>query len=295
MKIEKSLYSWQGGKFYEAKKIIPLMPIHERYVETFGGSFVLLYNKPRSKHEFGNDKFSCLVSFWKTIQRPRLVRRLMRRIKNTLDSQYMYQEYMRQKPEELDMLDRAYRFMYLDYFGFNSYFDTYYTPLTHKIGSIRDHIGSFFRTGKKLFEYHDRIKKVHFTNYDFKECIDKQKPDKRAFIFLDPPYINTHGYNRGYNQNLSFPVERYEDMRDSLLAQHEGGTRFMITCNQENTYFDEMPDIVIKLIERRSCINANKKRKPVKTKIIMNYDVKDVGSAIEMYEERKNQGGFMML
>jgi len=288
--IERSIYSWMGGKFYESRMIIPLMPKHYTYTEVFGGSFVLLINKPIAEREFGNDKFSCLVSFWKTLQSYHKSKKLTTMMKNTLDSRQTYQDYMRADPKDMDMIDRAYRFLYLCNFGFNSYMDTYYTPITHEIGKIKDHMSVWQNNALRLFKAHKRIKDVMFTNYDFRVCLKKQKTHPDRFIFLDPPYIDTHQYNRGYGDDLHFEKSWYSEMRDELKRHHDGGSKWMITCNSINEYFDEMDDVIIKYIDRRACINKNEIRKPVKTKIVMNYDVEDVGSCLEMFDEGE-QGG----
>lgn len=289
-----SLFSWQGGKFYESKRIIDLIPKHEWYCEVFAGSIVLLINKPQSKFEFANDKFSCLVNFWKCVKNSRMAKKLISLIEETLDSKFDYEWYMKQDPEQLSRIDRAYRFMYLTSFGFNSYLDTWYSPLTHTIGSLKEWSERFFKIGKRLWSIHERIKNVKFSNYDFREFLQKVKPHSELFLLLDPPYINTHGYNRGIDENLAFPEEWYIDMRNELLRHHEGESKFMITCNQENTYFDEMPDIIVKNIERRTTMNKNKEKRPVKTKIVMNYDINDCRSVWEL-EQQEQVGNFVML
>lgn len=290
----RSPYPWMGGKFYEKKWIIPLMPKHEWYGEVFFGSGVLLLNKPKANEEFGNDLFSCLVSFWNTLKSAWMTRRLWKDMKLTLDSRFDYQRYMHKKPEELGVLDRAYRFLFLTKFGFNSYMNTYYSPASHQIGKIKDFVGTWLNTGQDLFNHHDRIKKVHFSNYDFREFLKKIKPHPKKFLFLDPPYIHTHGYDEYYEEG-KFEHNLYEDMRDHLKRQHKGGTMWQITCDQRNNYFDGMDDIIIKLVDRRACINKNEERVAVKTKIIMNYDVKETGNVYEMVERVQPQGDGLLL
>lgn len=281
----RSAYPWTGGKFYEKDKLIPLFPKHRWYGEVFGGSFVLLLNKPIAEEEFGNDLFSCLISFWQTLTSARLTRQLWKLMQTVLDSRHVYQTLMREDPENLTKLSRAYRFLYLVKFGFSSMMDTYYSPLSHKIGKVKDFINVWENTAKNLFDYHKRIKKVHFSNYDFAKFLDKMHPHPDKFMFLDPPYINTHSYDKGYYKEGKFPKERYVVMRDKLEEHTKGGTMWMITCNQENEIFDSMKNITIKLIDRRATLNINKERPLVKTKIIMNYDVREVGSCYEMEDD----------
>ena len=283
----RSAYPWTGGKFYEKDKLIPLMPKSRWYGEVFGGSFVLLINRPKAEEEFGNDLFSCLVSFWDTLKSAWLTRRLWKKSQDILDSRYTYQTLMREDPEELTKVDRAYRFLYLVKFGFSSMMDTYYSPLSHKIGKVKDFINVWENTAKSLFDYHKRIKKVHFCNYDFAKFLDKMRPHPDKFLFLDPPYINTHSYDKGYYKEGKFPKERYAVMRDKLEEHTKGGTMWMITCNQENETFDNMKNIIIKLIDRRATLNINKERPLVKTKIVMNYNVQETGSCLEMEDEEE--------
>jgi len=281
----RSPYPWTGGKFYEKDRLIPLFPVHRWYGEVFGGSFVLLINKPIAEEEFGNDLFSCLVSFWETLKRANLTRQLWKEMQITLDSRYLYQRYMKQEPKELNLIDRAYRFLYLTKWGFSSMMDTYYSPLSHKIGKVKDFMNVWLNTAKSLFEHHKRIKRVHFTNYDFAEFLDKMHPHPDKFLFLDPPYIDTHQYDKGYYKEGKFHPKRYDEMREKLEEHTDGGTKWMITCNQKNKAFDNMKNIRIELIERRATLNINKERPLVKSKVIMNYDVQEVGSCYLMEDD----------
>ena len=82
-------------------------------------------------------------------------------------------------------------------------------------------------------------------------------------------------------------------MRNHLAEHHKGGTMWQITCHQKNTYFDEMDDIIIKLIDRKACMNSNEERADVKTKIIMNYDIKETGSILDQYYDPEIEGEFL--
>lgn len=288
----KSPFPYLGGKFYEKKWIIPLMPPHDWYGEVFFGSGVLLLNKPKAKVEFGNDLFTCLVSFWRTLSSAWLTRRLWKKMQWTLDSSSEYQRYMRLEPEKLRVIDRAYRFIYLIKFGFNSFMNTWYTPLTHQLNTVKDFMLVWENTAKVLWNVHERVKKVHFSNFDFRDFIKKMKPHPKKFLFLDPPYIDTHSYDEYYKEG-KFAHNLYEDMRDLLAEHHKGGTLFQITCHQKNTYFDEMDDVIIKLIDRKACINNNEERAVVKTKVVMNYDVKETGSILDEYYDNEIEGEFL--
>ena len=57
-----------GGKFYELKWLLPMMPVHKYYYEPFFGSGTVLLNKPKAEQEFVNDLDSKLISFWLCLQ-----------------------------------------------------------------------------------------------------------------------------------------------------------------------------------------------------------------------------------
>ena len=64
----RAVFRFPGGKFFLVKKLLPLIPPHEVYVEVFGGAANLLFNKPPSKVEVYNDINSELVNFFRVLR-----------------------------------------------------------------------------------------------------------------------------------------------------------------------------------------------------------------------------------
>ena len=52
-----------GGKYRLVKRILPLMPLHEFYLEAFCGSGVVFLNKERCRYECINDYNSELINY----------------------------------------------------------------------------------------------------------------------------------------------------------------------------------------------------------------------------------------
>lgn len=277
------LFPRLGGKFYEANYLIPRFPKHMYYYEVFLGSGVLLMSKTISKQEFGNDIDWRLVSLFECVKDKNLLKELEEKCKYTLDSKTIYRlEKQKYNDEVLSVVDRAYNYLYLCKFGFNSFPDSYANPLTTRIDALKNFAKTFRLMVKRLPEIHNRIKDVHFSDYDFADFLKSIEPREDNFIIADPPYIETHGYSKEYvrhEKNASFPIERYIEMRDLLEEQTEGGSKWMITCNSINKYFDNMKNIKIEFIKRKACINKNKERKDVHTKVIMNYNPHSVVKA----------------
>ena len=294
--VDKSLFGWQGAKFYEQGDIQPLIPYHECSIEVFAGTIVTTINKPKSRFEFANDKFSCLVAFWQCIRSSRMARKMIRYVETSLDSRFLYEDFMKQDPQELNVFDRAYRFIYLSTFGFMGYHDTFYSPETCNMGKLKNFSQKFFNTGKKVWSVHERIKNVKFSNHDFRVCLQRHKPHKDKWFFVDPPYHNTHGYDRGFSTNLGFPPEWYVDLRNELIKHHEGGSKYMITCDVGNPYLQDMPDSIVKIITRPSTINTGTKEKmDIESEVIMNYAIGEDCERMMDDHDKQKTGNFVML
>lgn len=302
----RSVYPWMGGKFFEWKWIKELLPPFEYYYEAFFGSGVVMINIPKElkgEEEFANDINSRLVSFWLCLQDKNLMEELQKKCSKTVDSRFLYQLEMKywKRPIPIDdetyrneLVDRAFNFLYLIKFGFNSYPNTYYSPLTHKMYKIKNFSRTFRIMARNLPKYYNRIKDVRFTNYDFRVFLEKNEPSEGKFIFLDPPYYQTHQYHRDYDIDKPFGEKDYEDMRDLLEWHTDGGTYWMITCNQINPFFDKMKNARIKLVDRRACINKNEERVDVKTKIIMNYDINKTGCIFDKFGKEEQGDGLLI-
>lgn len=295
-----------GGKFFELKYIMPLIPLLEYYYEAFFGSGVVMLNIPKEvkgEEEFANDINSRLVAFWLCLQDETLKDELQEKCSKALDSRFLYKMEMERwkiplpnnnEDYKKNLVDRAFNFIYLVKFGFNSYPNTYYTPLTHKMYKIKNFSRTFRLMAEELPKYHDRIKDVRFCNYDFAEFLEKNEPAEGKFIFLDPPYWKTHQYHKDYSIKGEFKKEDYLKMNELLKWHTDGGTKWMITCNQINPFFDNMKNITIKLVDRRACINKNEERVDVKTKIIMNYNIKETGCILDNIDKDK-QGDSLLV
>ena len=62
---------YYGGKEYMLEDLLGFLPppnAYLKYVEVFGGSGVLLFNKPRSQIEYFNDKDKFVVKFFRVLR-----------------------------------------------------------------------------------------------------------------------------------------------------------------------------------------------------------------------------------
>ena len=286
---KRSLYGWNGGKYYEAEELISLFPKHRLYVEVFFGSGVLLLNKPKANQEFANDKFTELINLWEVLTNKQTTKKLYKKMVWYIDSLSEFQHQLNLKPIELNRIKRAYRFLFLVKMSFQGNMKDYHSPIGGRNAeTIKDFQLTWENTTNKLMSYHKRVNKVHFYNLDFVDCLNKIKPHPDKFIFLDPPYLGKRSYEKIYKGG-EFPEKRYEEMRDKLKEQTDGGSMWMITCEHKNNYFDNMKNITIKFIDRRGTYNRNPSRPIIKSKVIWNYNLKEVGSCLEMEDDETGE------
>jgi site-specific DNA-adenine methylase len=253
-----------------------------------GNSGIILLRKPKVEEEFANDINSRLIKFWLCLQDKETMMLLQKMCLNVLDSKYVYELEKEKDPTTMSILKGAFNYVYLNRFGFNGYIDTYYTPLTHNKYKVKNFCGTLRNIARNFPVYYERIKNVHFTNYDFVEFIEKSQPQQGKFYIHDAPYFKTHQYNRGYKiGNIpDFGEEQYKKLRELCDKITDAGAYFMITCDATNPFLNNMKNCVYKIINRRHCINkSNIERKPISSKIIMNYDIKRTGSIFDLNKE----------
>lgn len=177
MKLKNSSpLKWWGGKKYQLKHILPLVPPHTCYVEVFGGAGHVFFAKSFSEVEVYNDIDGRLVNFFLCLKyHPEA---LFAEINTIFHSREMFDLYQQELGETC--LQKAARFYFvlkqsfvgkMDDFGYGKY----------PGGAQFNFIQSMADELKK------RLKTCQIEQLDFETLI--QKYDGSAtFFFLDPPY-----------------------------------------------------------------------------------------------------------
>ncbi|MGF7535545.1 DNA adenine methylase [Bacillus mexicanus] len=183
---------WFGGKHYLAKDIIPLIPEHHCYVETFAGGGHVLTQKEPSKVEVYNDIDGDLINFLLTLRNSR--EELLAALKTLPTSRLLSEEWSKQ-PLPKDNFERAVRWYYL---------------LRHLIvPANNEDFKSGFRAGKikntafdyqnsivRLKQFEERLRNVLIECLDFREII-KRYDGPNTFFYIDPPYVGRENYYKG--------------------------------------------------------------------------------------------------
>lgn len=200
-----------GGKSRLRKIIIEKIPEHICYVEPFFGAGWVYFGKNKSKVEVINDMDRELINLFRVMkEHPMEMERL---VSYEVISRDKFNEYKELNLAYLTDIQRAIRFLYLVSNSFASRGVSFgYTA----VGKPQQKI--FI---ENILEIRERLKNTIIENKDVIDII-KRYDRETTFFFLDPPYINTAGYNE------RFTIEEHKRLRDVL--KHLKG-KFLLTIN----------------------------------------------------------------
>lgn len=176
----KGLFKYPGSKNKAAMEIISYFPEHELYVEPFGGSAAVLRHKPPSRREIFNDIRGDIVNLFRVLAFD--MERFLEKAEWLVNSRqlfYEFKEWVRSHPPEEDPVIHAVMTYYLLRFGFAGRRSGW--GLNINQNSIPGIDTEYLRS------VHERLRKVQFTNLDWKALVRKVD-GKRTLFYMDPPY-----------------------------------------------------------------------------------------------------------
>jgi DNA adenine methylase len=189
--MAKPIVPWIGGKRRLAKRILPLYPVHECYVEPFAGGAALYFMKEPSDVEVLNDINGELINLYRVVKHH--LDEFVRQFKWALISRQMF-DWLKQTPTEpLTDVQRAARFFYLQKMAFggkvaNQTFGTATTAPPRL---------NLLRIEEELSAAHLRLSRTFIEHLPWADCIRRYDREHTLF-YLDPPYWGTEGYGVGF-------------------------------------------------------------------------------------------------
>lgn len=262
-KTLKTPISYYGGKQSMLKHILPLIPKHTLYTETFAGGAALLFAKEPAEVEVINDLNSELVNFYWTASVNYSL--LKREIDKTLHARGIHEhaQYIYKNPAFFDHVQRAWAVWCLCRISFASKidgtfgFDKSGRTMTKRLSNAKD---AFTR------ELCGRLDRVTIERDNALKMI-KRYDTPEAFHFVDPPYINS---DCGHYEGMFTHVDLVGLL--DLLAGIQG--KFMLTMypHEDIDLFAEKNGW--KIIEvMRTISSARTTRKKKAEWIVMNYSL----------------------
>lgn len=238
------LLRWAGSK----RKLLPLLMAYspsefKRYVEPFAGSACLFFALRPRQAILGDINAELLETYSTVRSHPRLV---ARKARSWNSSRTHYYAIRRRVPQELQPVERAARFVYLNRRCFNGVYRTnrrgaFNVPRGVRTGRFPDE-RTFYRCSVAL-------RGTEFRSGDFENCLsDVRKGD---FVYLDPPYSVTRPRFGEYGYGC-FGDPDLERLAACLKRIDSVGATFLVSYSDSGEFRD--------LIQEWNCITLRVRR-----------------------------------
>jgi DNA adenine methylase len=200
---------YPGNKYVSLDQLLPLLPYRETYVEPFGGSGVVLFNRRKSKLEVFNDRYSGVICFFRALQtkRDELITRLQLLLHSREEWEYCKETWS--DPTASDV-ERAVRWYYMVQGSFGGVAKAWGRSTT---SGRTDIMAGIYARIPDFEHIHERLQSVQIENLDFRECI-KDYDTPGTVFYLDPPYYGVK--DPGYASRMT-----EKDHADLLELAHQ--------------------------------------------------------------------------
>ena len=205
----------QGNKYIHRKKIIPLIPPHDRYVELFAGSGAIFYNKEKATENILNDLDKGVVKRFNMIK---TATPDMDKYNQTLDTIPKVKTFFDKIPRS--KTDKLMHEIIQTCFGFSG------KPVVASKGIYKPS-NPFTKINRSLCKWKTALADTTIENKDYGKII-KKYDDAHTFFFLDPPYENTDK-DFQYAEDVGFDFERLADELRGIKG------KFLMTINDSPT------------------------------------------------------------
>lgn len=224
--VSKTPIAYYGGKISLLSHILPIIPKHEVYTETFFGGGAVFFAKEPVKNETINDKLDICITFYKTLKSD--FHNLKQLIDSTLVSRTQHLEALAiwNDPKSYSDLQQAWAFWLTCNFSFSNKPGGGIKYSNHQTSPVPTQM----RNKKKRFTdwLVSRLESVTIENGDALTILRSRNVTK-AFHYIDPPYFNADmGHYDGYTEN---------DLVD-LLTVCESLTGHFLLSNYDSPVLD---------------------------------------------------------
>ena len=198
--IVKCPFPYLGGKQKSLKHILPAMPVRKVWVEVFGGTGVVSWNRQLSHLNVINDRYSAITQFYKCLRDPNLLREMVDWLKLAPKSREEWEACAAGWKEAETEVTRAAMWYYMMESSVIGKGTSWGRRTNAR--SIPTLPGRF----ENFYSIHDKIKKFQIENLDWRKCLeDYDSPD--TVFYLDPPYYMT---DQGAYKHRMSPEEHKE-------------------------------------------------------------------------------------
>lgn len=220
--------SYYGGKSALARRYIPMFPEHSVYVEPFGGSGVVLLNKPRAKVEVYNDLEEGVYSLFHCLRNETLSGRLVEQLKLTPYSRQEHACCVSGYAAAVSVVEKARRWFVATQASYASIFGE-----TFSIAASKSRATEWQRRIDRFELVIERMRGVTVENEDF-ETVLRRFDTAETFSFIDPPYVHGTRTGGGAYQHEMSDAEHLRLL--SVVSSLKG---LVMLCGYAHPMYDE--------------------------------------------------------
>lgn len=233
---------YPGSKADSVPQILPYLPYRGAYVEVFGGTGVVLFNRSPMKLEVFNDRYAGVTCFYRVLrdQCDALIDRLTLLVHSREEWEWCLQTW---EDEHISDLERAARWYYMlqgSFLGKGHSWARITTASSPIAGVIANKLEYFAKI-------HTRLNNVQIENLDFRDCI-RDYDNTNVVFYCDPPYLDEDATS--YKHRMS------QDDHEQLLELIMQGKGYFAISGYANPLYDSMSWTKRVTWERRDRANA---------------------------------------
>ena len=226
---------YHGGKFKDARRIMPYFPEHCLYAELYGGGAGVLLQKPISPQEIYNDLDGEIVNVFEVLRDKKTSSELYQSLRLT---PYSYDEYLRSMDPSENPVEQARRTLVRSWLGVSP--SKFSRGRRNGFRSFRKDepkcgLGqSWIKWKEEIPRFCERLESVVIEN---RPAIDLMKKcdGPNTLFYLDPPYL--HDTRRGTSKKLAYKHEMsMEDHTELLETILQLKSKVVLSCYDSPLY-----------------------------------------------------------
>jgi DNA adenine methylase len=227
-KTHRAPFSYMGSKYKSLEHVLPHLPMRKGYIEVFGGSGVVLLNRPPTKLDVFNDLHSGIAAFYKCMQDEDKYNLLINKLEMTVHSREFWNWCRDTWEGEESDVDRAFKWFYTIRLSFGHLGRNFARVVKgENMESQR-----IFKS-MPLFKFaHERFRDVIVENRDCMLLLEEYDNTDHVF-YLDPPYIDCWHGSYKHDQHL----EDHKRMLDYIFKMKS----YIAISGYDHTLYDDYP------------------------------------------------------
>ena len=247
---------YYGGKWELSKQLVPMLPVHERYIEVFAGGLSMLFRKKRVEKNIVNDFDNDIVNLYVSVAEK--FDEFSNHVYWIPRSRKLFAKYQAKilaTKSEIEIPDAKRAAMYY-YVIKNAFNKNVYNVMSKAEGKTVNWHTSLI---EELKWSRKMIDGVIVENLDFRELVQRYEPQEGDRWYLDPPYV-VAGEKKNYYFH-DFTKEDHDDLKDVCDKIHENKAKFMVSYDNRQVIKDLFKEYNVNEIKTKYSGSPDKKER----------------------------------